>query len=157
LYYEPYRTAAMRDIERALARRRACLHWSMHSFTPEVNGVRRDCDVGLLYDPRRPRERRLARRLHSLVATHGLRVRMNFPYRGTSDGFTTRLRHRFPASRYAAFEIETNQSLLRTTSDARRIGRLLVDAIALLLDGPLDAAVARRAARRPSRAASTSL
>src|SRR5215470_15314405 len=54
LYYDPYRTAATRDIERAIARGGACLHWSMHSFTPAVNGVRRDCDVGLLYDPSHP-------------------------------------------------------------------------------------------------------
>jgi predicted N-formylglutamate amidohydrolase len=134
LYYDPYRTAATRDIERALERSDACLHWSMHSFTPAANGVRRDCDVGLLYDPSRRRERVLARRLRPLVAAHGLRVRMNYPYRGTSDGFTTRLRRRLPASRYAALEIETNQSLLRTTADARRVGRLLVDAIASLLD-----------------------
>src|SRR5262249_733660 len=134
-----------------------CLHWSMHSFTPAVNGVRRDCDVGLLYDPGCRREAALARRLRPLIAAHGLRVRMNYPYRGTSDGFTTQLRRQFPASSYAAFELETNQSLLRTTSDARRVGRLLVDAIASLLGEPRAGAVARRAARRRSRAASTSL
>jgi len=53
------------------------------------------------------------------LEAQGLRVRMNYPYSGTSDGFTTQLRKQLPAARYAALEIETNQGLLRTPADAR--------------------------------------
>jgi len=130
LYYQPYRDAATADVERIIARTGLCVHWSMHSFTPVVNGIERAVDVGLLYDPARGREREWAHRLRPLIAAHGLRVRMNAPYRGTSDGFTTQLRGRIPAARYMAFEIETNQALLGTPAAARRMARILATAVA---------------------------
>jgi predicted N-formylglutamate amidohydrolase len=143
LYHRPYRDAATADVERIIARSGVCVHWSMHSFTPVVDGVVRAADVGLLYDPARRRERELAHALRPLIAAHGLRVRMNYPYRGTSDGFTTQLRARLPAIRYLAFEIEANQALLRTPAAVRRLGRILTDAIATLHGQP-------GAGRRPS-------
>jgi predicted N-formylglutamate amidohydrolase len=132
-YYAPYRDAATGDILRALRRSRTCHHWSVHSFTPVVEGVVRDCDIGLLYDPARPRERALAQELRPLLAAHGLRVRMNYPYKGTSDGFTTQLRKRLPASRYLAFELETNQRLVLRDTGARALGKILAGAIATVL------------------------
>jgi predicted N-formylglutamate amidohydrolase len=127
-YYYPYRDAVTTDVLATLERTGACLHLSIHSFTPVVGGVVRRTDIGLLYDPARWREAALARRLRARLAPAGFRVRMNDPYRGTSDGFTTRLRRRLPA-RYVALEIETNQRLLATPAGARRIGRLLADAL----------------------------
>jgi len=38
------------------------IHVAVHSFTPTLRGVRRNADVGLLYDPARPGELALARR-----------------------------------------------------------------------------------------------
>ena len=132
-YYAPYRDAATHDVLRALQGNSRCCHWSVHSFTPVVDGVVRDCDVGLLYDPARPREHALARALRPLLAAQGLRVRMNYPYKGTSDGFTTQLRQHLPPSRYAALEIETNQRLVGRESGARKLGGILADAIATVL------------------------
>jgi predicted N-formylglutamate amidohydrolase len=129
-YYAPYRDAATADVQRGLRGGGTCRHWSIHSFTPVVDGVVRDCDIGLLYDPRRPGERQLMHRLRPLLAAHGLRIRMNYPYSGRSDGFTTQLRTRLPARRYLAFEIETNQRLLGTPAAARRMGGIVAAAVA---------------------------
>jgi predicted N-formylglutamate amidohydrolase len=107
-YYLPYR----RDVEARIAsQRRPVLHVSSHSFTPVLDGEAREADIGLLYDPRRPRERALAARWRSAIRAiePGLRVRFNYPYAGRADGLTTALRRRFPDSRYAGIELEINQ------------------------------------------------
>lgn len=143
-YWRPYRDAATADVRRIIARTGRCVHWSIHSFTPVVDGIVRPVDVGLLYDPRRRRERELAHRLRPLIATHGLRVRMNAPYRGTSDGFTTQLRRVLPESRYLAFEIETNQALLQSPAAVRRMAQILSEAVAEISRG---GAAPRRALR----------
>jgi predicted N-formylglutamate amidohydrolase len=132
-YHTPYRDGALADVRRIIAARGTCLHLSVHSFTPVVDGEVRRADVGLLYDPSRRRERDFSSRLAPLLAAHGLCVRMNDPYRGTSDGFTTTTRHLFPASRYVALEIETNQRLLAEAAAARRMGRILADCVERVL------------------------
>lgn len=132
-YYAPYRDAATNDVLRALRGGGTCHHWSVHSFTPVVDGEVRDCDVGLLYDPARPAERALAHDLRPLLAAHGLRVRMNYPYKGTSDGFTTQLRQSLPAAQYLAFELETNQRLVANAQGARALGAVLSHAVATVL------------------------
>jgi predicted N-formylglutamate amidohydrolase len=109
-WHAPHREA----VRATIAARRVVVHVAVHSFTPVLDGVRRNADVGLLYDPARARERALAARwraaLHELAPR--LRVRMNYPYRGTSDGLTTWLRRDFPDRRYAGIELEMNQALL---------------------------------------------
>ena len=48
---------APEDLRAAVAARKQVLHVAVHSFTPVLHGERRNADVGLLYDPARPRER----------------------------------------------------------------------------------------------------
>ena len=86
------------------------VHLGIHSFTPELNGKVRNTDIGILYDPSRPQESAYARvikdeikRLHP-----EMKVRFNYPYKGTSDGLTTTLRKKF-GTQYAGIEIEINQ------------------------------------------------
>ena len=85
----------------------------IHSFTPVLNGVERDADVGILYDPSRPAEAKLADVLIKSILERepSLRIRKNYPYLGKSDGLTTTLRQKFGTS-YAGLEIEINQKLL---------------------------------------------
>jgi predicted N-formylglutamate amidohydrolase len=107
-YYVPYR----REVEAWVAsQRRPVLHVSSHSFTPVLGREAREADIGLLYDPRRARERALAARWKSAILERepGLRVRFNYPYAGRADGLTTALRRRFPDARYAGIELEINQ------------------------------------------------
>lgn len=111
-YHEPFRAAVRLQIDAQLALRRRVLHLSVHSFTPVLNGQVRNADVGLLYDPQRHHEARLckqwARELSAAVS--GLRVRRNYPYRGTADGHTTALRRLYDPDTYVGIELELNQA-----------------------------------------------
>jgi predicted N-formylglutamate amidohydrolase len=110
-YYTPYRQQVESYIADRISRGSVVIHISSHSFTPVLEGVQRSADVGLLYDPRRPGEQAFALRWQSILIDQGpfLRVRRNYPYRGTSDGFTTYLRKRFDAHHYVGLELEINQ------------------------------------------------
>jgi predicted N-formylglutamate amidohydrolase len=83
----------------------------MHSFTPVLKGEVRRADVAFLYDPASQVERDLCDGWSSRLklARPDLRVRRNYPYRGTDDGFTTALRAEFGERKYAGIELEVNQ------------------------------------------------
>jgi predicted N-formylglutamate amidohydrolase len=135
-HHRPHRAAAERAVERAAAAGMRTLHISVHSFTPVLGGRRRDADVGLLYDPRRAAERATCRRWAELVRELGprLRVRRNYPYRGSSDGLTTALRRRFGARLYLGIELEVNQRALRGAGRrSRQLRALLAESLARLL------------------------
>jgi predicted N-formylglutamate amidohydrolase len=110
-YWEPYRHAVRRCVEERLLHQGRALQFSVHSFTPRLRGERRDTDLGLLFDPRRPLEARFCRELRSALQGElpDLRIDMNEPYSGVSDGLTTTLRAEFPKSRYLGIEFELNQ------------------------------------------------
>ncbi len=121
-YYRPHRDRLERTAATLIAGGRRVVHLSVHSFTPVLDGERRNADVGLLYDPSRSRELALALRWRDLLvaADPDLRVRRNYPYRGTADGFIPFLRRRFRARDYVGIEIELNQQLLRRNQPRRR-------------------------------------
>jgi predicted N-formylglutamate amidohydrolase len=110
-YYLPYRNQVQARIADAISQGMRVVHISCHSFTPELNGVVRNADVGLLYDPRRAGERTLCRHWGAACKrlAPDLKVRMNYPYAGIADGFITYLRRQFPAERYIGIELELNQ------------------------------------------------
>jgi predicted N-formylglutamate amidohydrolase len=110
-YYVPYRTLVEAEIAESIASGARVVHISSHSFTPELDGVTRNADVGLLYDPARPEEAELCERWQASLRAQApaLKVRRNYPYTGTSDGFTAWLRRRFPAGAYIGIELEMNQ------------------------------------------------
>ncbi len=88
------------------------VHLSCHSFTPRLAGKVRNADIGLLFDPSRGREVKLVAAIAAEIRRElpDLRVRRNYPYRGTADGHTTALRRALPASRYLGIEIELSQA-----------------------------------------------
>jgi predicted N-formylglutamate amidohydrolase len=114
-YWEPYRHAVRRCLVERLAHGRRVLHFSLHSFTPRLRSEVRPTDVGLLFDPARPAELRFCRALRAALQAElpGLRIDMNEPYSGVSDGLTTTLRAEFPRTRYLGVELEVNQRLAR--------------------------------------------
>ena len=114
-YYEPYRREVEEHVARAPKRGEVMLHVSAHSFTPVLKGEVRTADVGLLYDPARPLERALCEAWSALLQSRiaPLRVRRNYPYRGTADGLTTYLRRRYDADHYLGVEVEMNQRHVR--------------------------------------------
>lgn len=107
------------------------VHLGVHSFVDELDGRRREFDVGLLFDPDRgPESARCAAWRDALhAAVPGLRVAFNQPYLGTDDGLTTTLRARLPADRYLGIEIELRQGLLARPSGRRRLADALAGVI----------------------------
>lgn len=109
-YYANYRDTLVSEIQKLIATKATVLHISVHSFTPMLNAMERNCDIGLLYDSRRPEEKDFCRCFKQEIKTVDptLNVRYNYPYLGTADGFTTFLRKKFPTN-YLGIELEVNQ------------------------------------------------
>ncbi len=117
-YYLPYHAKLDRLIKATADKGQRVIHFSIHSFTPVLNGKNRNADIGLLYNPARPREKFLAQSLRTYIRKHSnYRVRMNYPYLGKADGMTTILRKRHVDRRYSGIEIELNQALFRDYGD----------------------------------------
>ena len=129
--YHPHRRAVDVTVRRALRWHKRVVHVGVHTFTPVLNGKRRNADVGLLYDPRRRFEVEVADALAKRLRAEWpkLRVRRNYPYRGWTDGLTTTLRGRFPSTRYAGIEVEVNQALLRNPIAWKRVKQALAEAV----------------------------
>ncbi|HUQ52838.1 MAG TPA: N-formylglutamate amidohydrolase [Gammaproteobacteria bacterium] len=110
-HYWPYRSAVEDAVASAVARSGNVLHVSAHSFTPELRGEVRNCDVGFLYDPRRPGEVRFIEAWYAALeaAAPQLVLRRNYPYRGVSDALVTHLRRRYGMRGYLGMELELNQ------------------------------------------------
>ena len=130
-YYFPYRERVEELIGEHIASGAVVVHLSLHTFVPVLNGVARTADVGLLYDPARPIEKELCRLWQQTIESRrpDLCVRLNYPYFGKSDGFTTYLRRRFAADCYAGIELEVNQRWLEEPASWRRLGRDLVESL----------------------------
>ena len=90
------------------------VHLGIHSFTPVLNGKVRSTDIGILYDSSRPQERAYANVIKDEIKRlyPAMKVRFNYPYKGTSDGLTTTLRKKF-GPRYVGIEIEINQKFFK--------------------------------------------
>jgi predicted N-formylglutamate amidohydrolase len=114
-HYLPYRSGVERCIADAIAAGRRVLHVSTHSYTPVLDGRERNADIGLLYDPSRAAERRFALCWQAALEdiAGACRTRLNYPYAGRADGFTTYLRKRFAPQHYLGIEIEINQKHVR--------------------------------------------
>jgi predicted N-formylglutamate amidohydrolase len=133
-FYHAYRDGFTARIQQRIAMKDDVVHVAVHSFTPVLDGTRRTMDIGLLYDPSRPGEqvfclawrKALHRRAPHLV------VRMNRPYKGTSDGFPTLLRSIFPRH-YAGIELEVNQRFAIKGRMDHIIIRVLRDTLAEVL------------------------
>ncbi len=110
-YYQPYRAAVQQYVAQQVTAGRRVLHLSIHSFTPVLDGEVRAAELGLLYDPARHWERAFSAAWRSalMAGDASLRVRKNYPYLGSADGFTTYLRTKFNDAHYAGVELEVNQ------------------------------------------------
>ncbi|QDU94664.1 N-formylglutamate amidohydrolase [Lignipirellula cremea] len=111
-HYTPYRTQVEERLAALIAAQGSVLHLSVHSFTPQLDGVVRTTEIGLLYDPARSGESQFAAAWQTALRTlrPDLRVRKNYPYLGKADGFTTSLRRKFSPETYRGIEIEVNQA-----------------------------------------------
>lgn len=117
-YYEPYRNQIQQKIKESIDRGEQVLHLSIHSFTPILNGYVRETDLGILYDPRRNAEKDWVENFRKELSLQfgQFRIRMNYPYLGKADGFTTSLRTKF-TRQYLGIELEINQKLFKNLDE----------------------------------------
>ena len=114
LCYQPYRAEVESELSNNIRKSGQTLHISVHTFTPVLHGKIRCMDVGFLYDPSRKAEASFCILWQNALRKldQRLQTRRNYPYRGTSDGFTAYLRKRFPEDSYLGIELEVNQKYL---------------------------------------------
>ena len=115
-YWRPHREAVRQMIE--VRPPGLVVHVSVHSFTPEWKGKRRATDIGVLHDPTRKAEARLASLWRSYLSDSSpLTVHRNRPYRGWTDGLTTTIRQEMPEGRYVGIELEVSQALMPSSGN----------------------------------------
>lgn len=137
-HHTPHRNAVTEALERLHTEGRRAVHVAVHSFTPTLDGIGRNADIGLLYDPGRALERGLAQRWAEALRARlaGWSVRRNYPYRGVSDGLTTWLRTRMAEDAYVGIELEINQRHLNGSGRFPvGVGRAVSEALIEALDG----------------------
>ena len=110
-YYLVYRNKVEDSIRNYIKEGYEVLHISVHSFTPILNSIERNCDIGLLYEPSNLNEKEFSHEFRKKILEQNslLNVRYNYPYLGRMDGFTTYLRKQFQYN-YVGIEIEVNQN-----------------------------------------------
>jgi predicted N-formylglutamate amidohydrolase len=135
-WWRPHRQAVEDAVAAPAARGHRVVHVAVHSFTPTLDGEVRTADVGLLYDSRRRAEADLCRRWTAILRhlDPELRVRYNYPYRGSADGLTTWLRRRYAEARYLGVELEINQALVGAPG-WRRLQERIAESLRELLAG----------------------
>jgi predicted N-formylglutamate amidohydrolase len=113
------------------------VHYSVHTFTPVLDRIQRNADIGLLYDPGRAGEAALCKLILQDLneGWPDLRVRLNYPYRGVADGHTKSLR-RILGTPYAGIEIELNHgSFFADSGKWQRMTAAIVKVIATVSRG----------------------
>jgi len=130
-WYEPHRRRVEEMIEMAVASGSRVLHVGVHSCVDELDGRRRELEVGLLFDPARAFESGVASAWRAAIEAErpSWRVVFNEPYLGTDDGLTTTLRTRFPDASYAGVEVELRQGLVETPGAQEEAGAVLESAL----------------------------
>ena len=116
-FYLPYREEIKKFITQEVRKGNMIVHISVHSFTPVLNGEKRNADIGFLYDPSKKQEKDFARKWKEQIKTQNgaYKIRMNYPYEGKADGLTTFLRKSF-AHNYIGIELEINQQFFKQSS-----------------------------------------
>lgn len=127
-YYMPYRSEVESYIRNCIRNHCQVIHLSMHSFTPVLHGHVRNTEIGFLYDPRRVHEKQLSTqwKQHILNEETRYRIRMNYPYRGVADGFTTWFRKHHSQEEYVGIEVEVNQALSRDELALKHLSQTLI-------------------------------
>ena len=110
-YYHPYRNSYLKKIEGLINNNNKVIQLSVHSFTPVLNGVERNTDIGVLYHPGRPSEVNFARVFKSALMQYlpHLKIRFNYPYLGKPDGHVAFFRKIYSDEQYEGIELELNQ------------------------------------------------
>jgi len=110
--YDPYRSTVKQAIQSGLDRWGYLIHLSIRSFDIRNKGKLQRADAGLLYDPACDHEvdlcLDLVDELYEEVPM--LRVRRNYPSRGTTDRLTKAMRSEFANENYYGIELMLNRA-----------------------------------------------
>lgn len=126
MFHAPYWDAVRRDVTARLRDRGEVLHFSSHSFSPELDPANRTFDVGVLYDPAHAFEAELAERLLFALRRAGLDTRPNQPYGGVGAAICTSLRKELAGQRYAGIQLETSHAVTETAGGCARVAAAIV-------------------------------
>lgn len=134
-YYVPYREDVIHHIKTYTHQGLQVLHLSIHSFTSIMENTIRNADISFLYDPQRPPEKMFAKQWQHKIKqiTPEYRIRMNYPYKGTSDGLTSTLRKQFSMKEYIGIEVESNQNLVENMQSLNRLKNILSESLFTLI------------------------
>lgn len=135
-YYLPFREQSETLIQTNISQGYQILHISLHTFTPSLHGKIRQTGIGILYDPSRHGEKEVARQWKAILAqqTPQYKTRMNYPYQGVSNGFTSNLREKHPEKDYLGFELEINQTLTQHETTLNLVKTALIQSLRDLLE-----------------------
>ena len=110
--YEPYRSQVAQAVRQGIDRWGYLIHLSFRSFDLRYKGKFRRADAGLLYDPAREDEVDFCLdwidEMYEEIPM--LRVRRNYPHRGTTDRLTKTLRNEFSDLPYLGIEVMVNRA-----------------------------------------------
>lgn len=134
-FHKPYWDQVRRDVRARLLDRGACLHFSSHSFSPELDPAKRTFDCGVLYDPTHAFEAALAERLLFGLSAAGLSVRANQPYGGTGPAVCTSLRIENRAEKYAGIELETSHAVTLSPGGCAKVAAAVLPILEAIRDG----------------------
>ncbi len=115
LVYRPYRDRVETAIQALFSAHGFAIHLSVRSFNLRSQGKIRRTDVGLLYDPSRDDEVDLCVDWINEMwwRVPMLRVRRNYPRRGTANGLIPSLRQQFAGENYLGVEVWLNRAWAR--------------------------------------------
>ncbi len=110
--HAPYRTAIRQQISRLMIRHPFVAHLSVRTFAVKYRGGHRRTDIGLGYDPGAAHE--VAFCLDWIDELYDrmpmVRVRRNYPRRGTIDSVTRSMRRHFDGMPYLGIEVQLNRA-----------------------------------------------
>ena len=133
--YLAYRKKVEQKIREFIEINDTVSHISVHSFTPILNNIEHQCDIGLLYDPGRTLEKQFCKMFKTELSNQNPEyiIRYNYPYLGKSDGFTTYLRKKF-SENYIGVELEINQKFSIKNMTDSTLKQVLYTAIKPLIN-----------------------
>ncbi|MEM8913911.1 MAG: N-formylglutamate amidohydrolase [Planctomycetota bacterium] len=120
--YQPYRRLVQSEIDAAIQRHGYVIHLAVRTYPQRTpSGHWHRGDVGLAYDPGRVDEVDWCLDLIDELweVTPELKVRRNYPRRGTHDGITRWMRRHFVERPYVGVELMLNRAWLCRTGRLR--------------------------------------
>ena len=136
--YSPYRLRIRQAIAKLFLHFKFVIHLSIRSFPLMHQGKQRRADCGLSYDPSRDEEVDLC--LEWIDEMYEqlpmLRVRRNYPRRGTTDSITKSMRGEFAEQSYLGIELLVNRAW---AGRALPIRDQVIDGVCRCLDSVLAA------------------